>query len=104
MSHKLHNCSITDAADDVIKQKNKFYIVQLHRADEDDDSANRSYEIIHQSTVLNKLKSTLKVSAKTMSKMRCAGASCQLSSHNVLERSTCNQAPKNALGSYFDCY
>ena len=86
------------------ERDNDLHLVQPHRADGDDDSASRSYKSVHQSDVLNKLRSTLKISAKTVSKMCCAVVGCQLSSHTVWKRSTCNQVPKNTLGSYFDCY
>ena len=58
-------------------KKNNIHLVQPYRADEDDDSASRSYKIVHQGDVLDKLKSTLKISAQTMSEM--VSRRCQFS-------------------------
>ena len=65
-----------------MKKKN-LHLVQPHRDDEDDDSAGRSYKIVHQRIAPNKLKSTPRFSAKTMDKMSYAAVSCQSSSHTV---------------------
>ena len=70
----------------VWKKEKNLYPVQSHRADEDGDSASRSYKIVYQSVVLNKLTSTLRISAKTMSKICNAGVGRQLARYNVWKK------------------